>query len=426
METSTFSAGAHDVWLYRFTQPFIILLYIKTFFLPTHLTADTDVFSAVSYYDNRIYLGIILLIAILVIAVLCCRKNTTKPIAFGIFWFLFALFPTSWIALSEALNDHRTFFPYVGLVICVSWASYLLYLKLSIKYSFKSLKFIYLSIIFLAIGLNVYGTYQRNIVWDNETSLWKDVTIKSPKNGRGLMNYGLQLMAIGKYNEAQEYYLKALEFNPRYSNLYTNLGIVSNALGKKNEAEQNFKKGIEFSTGGQSAYLFYGKWLLNENRIQESKIILEKGLSISPNDLELRHKLLENYHKLGDQIKLKSFANETLAVMPNDSISAYYLKLGLNQIKFGSTQANQTIVNDLINQSLGYYNIKQFQKSIETCLEALKYDKNNSVVYNNLCSAYNSIGNFKKGKIAGELAVKFDPQNQLAKNNLNWSIKNIK
>ena len=35
------------------------------------------------------------------------------------------------------------------------------------------------------------GIYQRNRVWRDEESLWHDVTVKSPHNGRGLMNYGL-------------------------------------------------------------------------------------------------------------------------------------------------------------------------------------------------------------------------------------------
>ena len=47
-----------------------------------------------------------------------------------------------------------------------------------------------------------YGTRQRNIVWRTEESLWLDATIKSPDNGRGLMNYGVIQMDKGNYRVA--------------------------------------------------------------------------------------------------------------------------------------------------------------------------------------------------------------------------------
>ena len=51
-----------------------------------------------------------------------------------------------------------------------------------------------------------YGTRQRNIVWRTEESLWLDATIKSPDNGRGLMNYGVIQMNKGNYPVADDYF----------------------------------------------------------------------------------------------------------------------------------------------------------------------------------------------------------------------------
>ena len=39
---------------------------------------------------------------------------------FGLLWFVIALAPTSsFIPLAEVMNDHRMYFPYVGLVLAV-------------------------------------------------------------------------------------------------------------------------------------------------------------------------------------------------------------------------------------------------------------------------------------------------------------------
>jgi len=53
-------------------------------------------------------------------------------------------------------------------------------------------------------------------VWHNEETLWYDVTLKSPQNGRGLMNYGLTQMEKGDYVRALNYFTRALEFSPDY------------------------------------------------------------------------------------------------------------------------------------------------------------------------------------------------------------------
>ena len=71
-----------------------------------------------------------------------------------------------------------------------------------------------------------YGTWQRNIVWRTEESLWLDATIKSPDNGRGLMNYGVIQMGKGNYRVADAYFERALPLMPHYAYLHVNLGVL--------------------------------------------------------------------------------------------------------------------------------------------------------------------------------------------------------
>jgi protein O-mannosyl-transferase len=57
--------------------------------------------------------------ALLLAAFWAMKRREHRPIAFGIFWFLGALAPTSLFVLSEVENDHRMFFPFVGLMFSV-------------------------------------------------------------------------------------------------------------------------------------------------------------------------------------------------------------------------------------------------------------------------------------------------------------------
>ena len=47
------------------------------------------------------------------------KRGDMQAVVFGLLWFLIALVPTSIVALGEVENDHRMFFPYVGLTLAV-------------------------------------------------------------------------------------------------------------------------------------------------------------------------------------------------------------------------------------------------------------------------------------------------------------------
>ena len=63
-------------------------------------------------------------------AIVAAVFKKTRVIGFGLLWFLIALLPTSLFPLAEVMNDHRTFLPYIGLVIAIAGAAALLVARL--------------------------------------------------------------------------------------------------------------------------------------------------------------------------------------------------------------------------------------------------------------------------------------------------------
>ena len=200
MMSETFIPGGTSRFHYLITQPFVILHYFITFFLPFSLSADTDWKLITTISDIRVIAGLLFILAMLYGAYISSKKQETRPITFGILWFFLALVPTSSIIpLAEVMNDHRMFFPFVGLMLSVVWTFGLMIIKN--EYLILKSSIARALIIVLAVGIlggHAYGTHQRNKVWHTGESLWYDVTKKSPGNGRGLMNYGLSQMAKRK------------------------------------------------------------------------------------------------------------------------------------------------------------------------------------------------------------------------------------
>ena len=130
MMSATYIPGGTSRFHYLITQPFVILHYFITFFLPFSLSADTDWKLITSISDIRVITGILFILAMLYGAYIASKKQETRPIAFGILWFFLALVPTSSIIpLAEVMNDHRMFFPFVGLMLSVSWTFGLMIIK---------------------------------------------------------------------------------------------------------------------------------------------------------------------------------------------------------------------------------------------------------------------------------------------------------
>src|SRR5262249_28479404 len=123
----TWSSGGVSRLDYLLTQPFVMVHYFLTFFLPFELSADTDWKVISNPLDDRVIVGTMFVLALLAVAVRTARSRETRPIAFGILWFFVALLPTSSVVpFSEVLNDHRIYFPYVGLMLAVCWTMALL------------------------------------------------------------------------------------------------------------------------------------------------------------------------------------------------------------------------------------------------------------------------------------------------------------
>lgn len=428
MLPDTFQPGGVSTYNYLITQPLVICHYILTFFVPYNLSADTDWRAFESIADYRAIIGIILLLGIIYLALKTSKNKETKLVSFGLLWFLIALLPTSsFISFAEVLNDHRPFIPYIGLTIAVVFgANYLLnhLLKDSIKkLFFRNSIFV---IILLFLGLNAYGVFQRNKVWKTELSLWEDVTIKSPKNGRGFMNYGLALMAKGDYENAEINYKKALELTPNYPTLYTNLGILKNAMGNKTEAEEFLKKSISLPTSNHISDYYYASFLSHNNRNDEAIKYLEKALQSYSEHKESQSLLFSILHKQQDWEKLKSVTENILQQNPNDKNAQTYLDITLNKKTVLDFTEEETTKNPtpekFLNLSLLFFQAQQYEKCIETANRALELKNNYPEAYNNIGIAYVNLNEIDKGIEAYQKALELKPDYELAKNNLNQAL----
>lgn len=318
---------------YLATQCWMWVRYVRLFFVPSGLTADTDIELFTTWADPRVFAGILLLALSLVVMRRTSRTRELRPIAFGIAWFWIALIPASTIfPLAEVTNDYRMYFPFMGLTAAIVWWVCVYVARANLPEAVRA-RLPQLAVAAAAVILGAYAvaTYQRNRVWLNEETLWADVVKKSPRNGRGLMNYGLTQMQLGRYAVAKDYFTRASALVPNYPLVYVNLGVVSNAMGDTAAADRSFTRALQLGPNYPDAHSFYGRYLAQHSRAPEAVAQLEQALALSPADLKARHQLLELYAASGDLTRLSKLVTETLGVALTDSLATQYSRTLLSQ-----------------------------------------------------------------------------------------------
>ncbi|RZJ89414.1 MAG: tetratricopeptide repeat protein [Chryseobacterium sp.] len=419
--------GITNPWLYYvLTQSYVWLHYFISFFFPTNLSADTDWAVIMNPLDERIILGVTFVVSLIIAIVRTSAKSDTKPISLGLIWFAASLLPTSLAPFAEVTNDHRMYFAFTGLALAVTAYLSQLIKKSSLPLS-PFLKYGLAGVLVTIFGLNVYGIRKRNIIWNSEESLWYDVTIKSPNNGRGLMNYGLTQMAKGNFDSAEGYFKRALNLLPNYSTLYINLGVLYGAKQNHQEAEKNFKRAISLQTNAYESYTLYARYLLDRGRYPDAIQYGEEGLKLNPNSEMALNILLKAYNLEQNWIKLAERANNLLVLSPGDQMAKSYFRAAKNrQPLIAKTVVpkgkESPTAADHLNASLEAYNSGQYQKCIEHCQAALRMDPNYADAYSNMGAAYNQLGEWQKGIDACKKALLINPSHKLAKGNLDWAM----
>jgi protein O-mannosyl-transferase len=414
MTPKTFLPSILSPWDYRLTQPFVWLRYIAELFLPLHLNVDSDL-SPFSSFNLREVAGLLFLVALIVAIWVTSRWRMLYPIAFGLLWFVVTQLPTSLYPLSEVENDHRMFFSFVGLILAVVWAAWLLFerfVPLELQTKLHPALTVFAVVLLAGYG---YGVHQRNAVWQTEESLWHDDVEKSPHNGRGLMIYGLTQMGKGANATALDYFTRALVYTPNYATLEINLGVVNGVMADQGdaartvEAERHFLRAIALSPGDDGPHTYYGRWLEQHGRTAEALAQLRSAIALDPPRLLQHDLLIETYTRGGDLDAARQAARDTLAIAPDD------------------VAAQQTLLHPLvqdasfwINRSLDQYKQAQYPQSIESARRALQLDPNSAEAYLNIGAGYGAMQQWDEAVRNEREALRLKPGLQLAQNNLNW------
>jgi tetratricopeptide (TPR) repeat protein len=264
--------------VYLFTQTTAWWHYVMTWFAPVQLVADDLTYPV---FRSLLAPEVLLAIAgwVLAAGLIIWSYPRYAYLGFAAVSALAIISPTSSIMpLAEMVNEHRPYLPLA--VLSLTWI-----IPASL-FVFRIGRSNAVARAFAATGLVVLAaaffllTFQRNRVFANEESYYRDIINKAPSS-RAYVNYGLTFMRRGQYDEALKYYRLALELAPNWHIIHINLGILYQQLGNWDQARYHLDRAVQTEQYSAQALVYRGEYFLKRKEYAAALQDFEKSIPLS-------------------------------------------------------------------------------------------------------------------------------------------------
>jgi len=281
--TGTLSWIAEATLFERFlTVPHALFQYVLLLLVPFPLHMEYQ-FVETSPWNLWLWMGMPLLLAGIGAGIAFVRQRFLASALF--FWFFVSLLPVLNfpVATPSTLREHWLYLPSVG-----AFALIALILQRYDEGISPSARRLFLGVC-VCVAL-VFGalTIQRNQDWLSPLRLYAHDVQWEPKSFLLWNNLGVEQYRRGDRTAAKESFLQAVAMSPgeRYSMAHNNLAVMLEQEGNVSEAVRHFSLSIDL-TNERLAYQNLSRILLRLDDIEEAMPLIEKGLSLYPDDSEL-------------------------------------------------------------------------------------------------------------------------------------------
>jgi tetratricopeptide (TPR) repeat protein len=310
--TAGFGMELLTPWQYARTQFGVIVHYLALSFRPWPLCLD---YGWPVAWDVRDILPPALLVLALAGATIACLWRAS-PLAFPGVWFFLILAPTSSIMpIHDLCFEHRMYLPLAAVVALAVTGAYVLgrrALELAVPAERRESRRRLGTAIAVISCLVVAGflgglTFLRNQLYENEATIWKDVTIHRPRNARAFYNLGAALVNQNRNEEAIPYLLHALEIKQGYpatrenlgltlteagrAGAHNALGIALSELGRFDEAMGHFAEGLALQPNDASAQCHFGNTLVALGKAPEAVAHYREAIQLRPEFADAHYNL---------------------------------------------------------------------------------------------------------------------------------------
>jgi tetratricopeptide (TPR) repeat protein len=381
------------------TQLHVTIFYLRLFFYPVNLCLGRFFQTEHSLMFPAVVQSVFIITALLSFVIYFWKKISI--LSFAILWYFFNLIPKFIGNLALVATEHHLYLSGMGIIMvtAVIFNEFYILCKKREGLFLKRIGILIFTIVFIVLALL---TFQRNRIWKDEYSIWLNNIKYSPMAWGAYNNLGLVALNEGKYDEAFNYFNRALEgakglpSDSLMVNLYTNLSKFYLIKGNFDSAEAELKKALEIDP--KVAEIHNNLGLVYAKKGLRSKEIFEFQLAIA-----LDPTLIEAYDNLAASYWLEKKSDLAIKILERAiEINPDYAKSYLILAKIFEYSGNLQKAIELKEQALNllpidandYFNLGTMYgkigdiKALDYFKKAIELEPNFAAAHNNLAVTY--------------------------------------
>ncbi len=168
--------------------------------------------------------------------------------------------------------------------------------------------------------LSDYGDADK---WFTKSTEW------DPNNVLGWYYLGRTKYNENRFEEAIDAFQKCLQLSPKHVKAEDNLGLSLQGLGRNEEAQAAFLKAIEWQSTETAKnpwpYIDFGSFLLENNRPEKAIPYLQNAIELTPDSAKAHQQLGKAYLALRKLDKAQAELEESVKLEPDNSRAHYVL-----------------------------------------------------------------------------------------------------
>jgi len=301
-------------WTYLLSQSAVIVHYLSLAFWP----AAQCVYPArpVAHSIQEVLPQLAVIAGLILITLWACKYAPRLGFLGGCFFLI--LGPTSSvIPIKDLAFEHRMYLPLAALTSLTLIGLYEAITRFGLgKLLAPRVHLVATLLVAIALGATAY---ERNKVYVSEVSVWKDTLIKAPHNVPVWVGLGGILAKEKKYEEAREYFVRALELAPSDSNANASYAGLLIELGDYELAGKLLVTALQSNASNLDAITNLGHLQSRIGNFDAAAKCFEAAVLSFPNDEELQSCLIASQIRGGNLSDAERLSHANLELRPNSA-----------------------------------------------------------------------------------------------------------
>lgn len=227
--------------------------------------------------------AIIIMIIILLQIVRYFRKSQVHPVVFGLLFYSACISLYLYLPVGRVIvADRFSYLSYIGLFISLGYL-FLNYFESINSALFK--RIIMVLFVIVVFGFSIL-TYQRARIWTNGLTLWGNVLRQFPDNPVANKSLADAFASYRNYQRAMDYYIRALTYDPAFSDAYYNMGVMNIRLNNMHQAIHDLSRTIELVPNHTDAYINRGNAKTRLNDLDGAILDFSNAIRYNPASVE--------------------------------------------------------------------------------------------------------------------------------------------